>query len=236
MAHKAKFGIVNILILRSEKMKNLLFVTIFVLSGLYVSAQNSVIEQVVGTVEIKQPGENSFKAAAKGDRIFQETVISTSFKSFATVIIGGTTITVRPLTTLSLTEVQKSAESETLNVNLQSGRVRVDVKPPAGTKALTTVTSPSSTASVRGTSFEFDTNNLYVSEGTVSFTGSRGQNVFVNAGETSRVEQTGQAASPRDERTSNLMPPSPAGTSAANAPSTGASASGVPFVIHIDIE
>jgi hypothetical protein len=190
----------------------------------------------VGTVEIKQPGGNSFKTAAKGDRIFQETVISTSFKSFAVVKIGSTDITVRPLTVLSLTEVQKTAEAETLNVSLQTGRVRVEVKPPAGTRANTTVTSPTATASVRGTSFEMDTNNLYVSEGTVSFIGSRGQNVLVGAGETSRVEQTGQAASPMDERNLNLMPPSPAGVSAANAPSAGTSASGVPFVIEIKLD
>jgi hypothetical protein len=81
-----------------------------------------------------------------------------------------------------------------------------------------------------------DTHNLYVSEGTVSFIGSRGQNVLVGAGETSRVEQTGQAASPIDERHLNLMPPSPAGVSAANAPSAGTSASGVPFVIEIKLD
>jgi hypothetical protein len=217
-------------------MKKLLFVTIFILTGLYAFSQNAVIEQLTGTVEIKQPGENSFKAAVKGDRIFQETVISTSFKSFATVIIGGTTITVRPLTVLSLAEVQKSAEAETLNVNLQAGRIRVEVKPPAGTRAIMTVTSPTSTASVRGTTFEMDADNLYVSEGTVSFIGSRGQTVFVSAGEASRVEQTGQAASPTDERTTNLMPPSPAGVSAANTPSSGTSASGVPFSIEIKLE
>jgi hypothetical protein len=35
---------------------------------------------------------------------------------------GGTTITVRPLTVLLLTGIQKSAETETLNANLQPGR------------------------------------------------------------------------------------------------------------------
>jgi hypothetical protein len=217
-------------------MRKILFVTIFILTGSCAFSQNAVIEQLTGAVEIRQPGENSFKAANKGDRIFQETVISTSFKSFAVVSIGGATITVRPLTVMTLTEVQKSAEAETLNVNLQAGRIRVEVRPPAGTKAIMTVSSPTSTASVRGTSFEMDRNNLYVSEGTVSFTGSRGQAVFVSAGETSRVGQTGQAASPRDERNSNLMPPSPVGVSAANTPSTGTSASGVPFTIHIELE
>jgi hypothetical protein len=217
-------------------MKKLLFVTIFILTGLHVFSQEAFIEQLTGTVEIKQPMEDSFKAAAKGDRIFQETVVSTSFKSFAIIKIGSTTITVRPLTILSLTEIQKSAEAETVNVNLQAGRIRVDVKPPAGTKAIMSVSSPVSTASVRGTSFEMDTNNLYVSEGAVTFTGNRGQNVVINAGETSHVERTGQATSPRDGRNSNLMPPSPIGTSAQDiTASTVISTSGVPFTIEIKL-
>ncbi|MDR2730531.1 MAG: FecR domain-containing protein [Treponema sp.] len=52
-----------------------------------------------------------------------------------------------------MTEIQNLTELETLNVNLQTGRVRVDVKPPAGTKASTTVKGPEATASVRGTIF-----------------------------------------------------------------------------------
>jgi hypothetical protein len=220
-------------------MKKLLFVTVFIATGLYLSAQNAVIEQVSGTVEIKQPGETSFKPAKAGDTVFQETVISTGFKSFALVKIGSTAITVRPLTLLSLTEVQKSAESETLNVSLQAGRVRVDVKPPAGEKALATVRGPIATASVRGTSFEFDTSNLYVSEGTVSFSGNRGQGVLVGAGGASRVDEAGQASNPRDERAANLMPPSPAGTGAeggiASVSVPVPAATGVPFTVELEI-
>jgi hypothetical protein len=81
-----------------------------------------------------------------------------------------------------------------------------------------------------------DTNNLYVSEGAVSFTGNKGQNVVISAGETSRVEQTGQAASPRDGRNSNLMPPSPVGTSAADSPASNAAASGVHFSIEMKFD
>jgi len=213
-------------------MKKLLFVTIFILTGLNVFAQDAFIEQLTGTVGIKQPKEESFKTANKGDKIFKDTIISTSFKSYAIVKIGGTTITVRPLTTLSLTEIQKLDESETLNVNLQAGRVRVDVKPAAGTKAIMTVSSPTSTASVRGTNFEFDTNNLYVNEGTVSFVGNKGQNILVSAGGSSRVEQTGQVTTPRDDRNANLMPPSPVGTSARDAPLSGPVTTGVPFTIN----
>jgi hypothetical protein len=65
----------------------------------------------------------------------EDTVVSTGFKSTALIEVGSTVITVRPLTRLTLTEIRASSESESLNVNLQSGRIRVDVNPPAGAKA-----------------------------------------------------------------------------------------------------
>jgi hypothetical protein len=214
-------------------MKKLLFVTIFILASLYAYSQDAFIDQLTGTVEIKQPKENSFKAAAKGEKIFQETVISTSFKSFAVVKIGSTTITIRPLTTLSLTEIQKQEKVETINVNLQAGRVRVDVKPPAGTKAATTLTSPSSVASVRGTSFELDTHNLYVNEGSVSFIGNKGQTILVRAGENSRVDQTRLATTPREERNANLMPPNPVGVSVVDISASGVTSQGKNFSLKL---
>jgi len=214
-------------------MKQMLFLTIFILAGLCVSAQNAVIEHVTGTVEIMQPGEKSFKNANAGDKLFKETVISTGFKSFAIIIIGSTTITARPLTHLTLTEIESLADVETLNVNLQAGRVRVDVKPPAGTKAATTVKGPTVTASVRGTSFEFDTDNLYVNEGTVSFRGNRGQNILVRAGESSRLDQSGTVTIPKQEKISNLMPPSPAGTGAGDSAVSNPAAVGVGFTVEL---
>ncbi|MDR2730532.1 MAG: hypothetical protein LBB81_06500 [Treponema sp.] len=62
-------------------MKKIITVMFFILSVFRVYAQSSVIEQVSGTVEIKQPGESSFKSANSGDEIFQDTVISTSLNA-----------------------------------------------------------------------------------------------------------------------------------------------------------
>jgi len=217
-------------------MKKLLFAAIFILTGLYAFSQDAFIDQLTGTVGIKQPKEESFKTANKGDIIFKDTIIQTSFKSYAIIKIGSTLITVRPLTTLSLTEIQKLEESESLNVNLQAGRVRVEVKPPAGTKASATLTSPSSVASVRGTDFEFDIYNLYVNEGTVSFAGNNGQTVLVGAGERSRVDKTGQVSIPWDDKKANLMPPSPAGTSSGEMPASSAIAANAIFTINVNFK
>lgn len=217
-------------------MRNALLLSILLFTGLCVYAQNAVVDQITGTVEIKQPGENAFKAAKVGDKLSKETVISTGFKSFAVIKIGGTTLTARPLTNLTLTEIQGLADTETLNVNLQSGRVRVEVKPPAGTRASTTVSGPSTTASVRGTSFEFDVNNIYVNEGSVLFGGNRGQNIYVRAGESSRLSDSGTATNPKDERISNLMPPSIAGTDSMAANAVGAPVIGVSYRITLEFK
>ena len=163
-----------------------------------------VIREITGTVEIKNSGAASFVAANAGDRLRQDTIISTSFRSFAIIEIGHSTLTVRPLTRLSLTEIQSSAEEEKLNVSLQSGRVKVDVKPPAGTRATMSVQSPSAVASVRGTSFEFDTRNLFVTDGSVSLSGTRGKEITINAGNEGRIDTNSKAISGNEVRPSKV--------------------------------
>lgn len=146
-----------------------IFVIVIFLCGVPLFAQNGEIREISGTVELKRAGETAFVAARAGDPVARNTVVSTGFRSSALIQVGSSLITVRPLTRLSLAEISSSAGTETINVSLQTGRVRVDVKPPAGTRTAMEVRGPSATASVRGTSFEFDTHSLTVLEGNVAF-------------------------------------------------------------------
>ena len=173
-----------------------------------------VIRELTGDVQLKFAGSDSFVAARAGSEVAQNTIVSTGFKSTAIVAVGGTVITVKPLTRLSLAEIQSASNTETLNVSLQTGRVRVDVNPPAGMKASTTVQSPSATASVRGTSFEFDTLNLTVNEGKVVYSGNIGPAAMVSAGGASYIQTNGAPADPVAAKTESLLPPSPAGAPA----------------------
>jgi len=181
-----------------------------ILSGVFAQG-NGVIRELTGEVELKPAGASAFTPARVGSEVAQNTVVSTGFKGTAIIAVGSSTITVRPLTRLSLSELQISSGTENLNMNLQSGRVKVDVKPPEGTRTNFTVQSPSATASVRGTSFEFDTYNLNVTEGRVSFQGMRGSARPVSAGFKSNVNRDGSAADQADANKSNFMPPPPAG-------------------------
>jgi hypothetical protein len=184
-----------------------------------VFGQNGVIRELTGEVEIKPSGASSFTAAKAGDTVARDTIVSTGFRSTAVITIGSSTITVRPLTRLSLAEIQSASEAENVNVNLQTGRVRVDVRPPAGTRADFTVQSTTASASVRGTSFEFDTLNLSVNEGTVSFSSVSGTPaVMVQAGGSSFIGTNGNAVSPAELSDAALLPSAPVGTDLADSP------------------
>ena len=193
-------------------MKKIIFVIFLVFAGAYAFAQSGVIRELSGTVELKAQGASAYTAAKAGDEIKQDTVISTGFKSSALVALGSTMITVRPLTRLTLKEIQASSGTETININLQAGRVRVDVNPPAGTRASVAVTSPIATASVRGTSFEFDTRNLKVNHGRVSYDGKKGKSKQADAGFTARIDEDGNVIDPISIYISELLPPGPSGT------------------------
>ena len=112
------------------KKATLLFLLIGVCFSSDIFAQQGVIKNVSGTVELKSSGSSSFVPANSGDLVKEDTVISTGFKSNALIEVGSTLIAVRPLTRLSLAEIRSGSGTETLSVNLQAGRVRVDLKPP----------------------------------------------------------------------------------------------------------
>jgi hypothetical protein len=203
-------------------MKKKIIAFVLILAGISAAdsafAQNGVIKELSGTVELKNASAADFIVAKAGDVVKQDTVVSTSFKSTALIEIGGTIITVRPLTRLTLKEIKASAESETLNVSLQTGRVRVEVKPPIGGKASMSVTTPSATASVRGTSFELDARNLYVISGKVLFKGTQGVYTLITTGSESTTDEKGIAQNPLALGYAAYLPPMPVGTQANASP------------------
>ena len=85
-------------------MKRALVILFTVWAGISAFAQNGVILNLTGTVELKPAGETVFSPAKVGDEVAANTVISMGFKSSAMVVVGSSTILVRPLTRLVLTE------------------------------------------------------------------------------------------------------------------------------------
>jgi hypothetical protein len=194
--------------------KTLVIVLVITASVVWAQSPRAVIRALRGTVETKAPGASAWQAAAVGQELERETLVSTGFKSEAVIALGDSTLLARPLTRLTLGEIAAAADSDRIEVQLRTGRIRAEVRPPAGGNVEFTVRSPVATASVRGTSFEFDTFTLRVDEGTVSFSGADNTAVYVGAGQISAPDPvSGRTAAPVEAAAASAPPP-PAGVEA----------------------
>jgi hypothetical protein len=175
-------------------MKKLCIGLLFFFCALTAFSQNTraLFLEVSGTVEIKEAGSSEWKRATPGISIDSNTVISTGLKSRASVSLGSSRLDIQPLTMLTLRELVQRGDVEETTLYLRTGRVRVTVNRPSGLSADFTVQSPTVTASVRGTSFEFDGINLWVENGLVLLENGGGQKVYVAEKQRSYVDENNQ--------------------------------------------
>jgi hypothetical protein len=187
----------------------ILLMTAAVLAG----AQSlATVREISGTVEVKAPGAAEWTKAVTGQELNTAYLISTGFRSTALIMIGNSAVTVRPLTRLSLEEITANQNNEQVTLNLRAGRIRADVKPPAGGQVDFSIRSPTATASVRGTVFDFDGIQLRVDEGRVRLGGESVTGTYVSAGHsTAAAPETGSAAPVLEVLKEELIPPLPAG-------------------------
>jgi len=160
-----------------------------------VLAQEASFSEVNGKVEY-QTGADSWKPARPGDRVGKGVVISTGFKSTAVLMIDKSSISIKPLTRMTLEDIVKTEGGTQSQLYLLAGRVKADIPPQPGKTTEFKVKSPTATASVRGTGFEFDGVNLIVEHGTVQLMTATGQTRMVGAGEFSYVARGGVVAPP----------------------------------------
>ena len=167
------------------------------ISSLAAAALTATITEVAGKVECKLPGKD-WVAAKTGTVLPAGSLISTGFKSTAILKTESATLTVKPVTRLSLEELVKSEGTTKTQMFLMAGRVKAEVTPRKGEQAEFKVKSPTATASVRGTGFEFDGQNLLVDHGAVQFEPDTGIGVSqtVVSGEFSTLSQTGTVTAP----------------------------------------
>ena len=162
-------------------MKKIFFtVFVFVLFNVSMAALEARVLELNGKVEIKNAGSQTWQPIAVGGLIEKNSIISTGIKSTAVISVGASRISISPLSMLTLEELVLKENTLESTLYLRTGRVRADVTPPSGQKLEFTVRSPTTTASVRGTSFSFDGNKLSVYSGKVAFFNNSGQKVFVN--------------------------------------------------------
>jgi ferric-dicitrate binding protein FerR (iron transport regulator) len=204
-------------------MKKLLFV-VLVCMGTSLWAQEAKITEIMGTVEVKAAGSGQWVPASVGQVLSKNASISTGFKSTALLTLGSSTLTVRPLTRLTLEELTQLEGNEQASLYLRTGRVRANVVRPPETSPddfKFTVRSPSATASVRGTIFDFDGINLKVTDSTVQLARANDSRrfVLVDAGDSSFIDETsGQAVPPSEIAQTELAPELPKGSESGAAP------------------
>lgn len=162
------------------------FLVSLVLSAFVAAAQEAVFSSISGKVEYQVPG-TAWTAATVGEAVKAGTVISTGFRSSAVLKIAQCTISLKPITRLTLEELVRTEGGTQTKLFLLAGRVHAEVPPQAEKTTDFVVKSPSAVASVRGTGFYFDGANLLVDRGTVRLGTPTSQFRNVRVGEYSAV-------------------------------------------------
>lgn len=167
--------------------KNILLLLLLVLISTGSFAQiTAVISEVSGKVEIKAP-DSAWQKAESGMAISEGYIISTGFRAEAVLNIGPSKLIVKQLTRMGLEELIEKEGTISTGLNLRVGKIRVEIKTTEGLRQNLRLTSPVSTAAVRGCVGEYDGVNLKVFEGDFTLTNRRGQTRLVKAGESSKV-------------------------------------------------
>lgn len=138
-------------------------------------ALDGEVVAVNGKVEF-QTKAGEWKALKQGDPVTSGTMISTGFKSEATVRLGASVLSIRPLTRMTLTQLVEKEDVVDTEVYLEVGNVKAEVNSLNNKKNGFKVKSPVATASVRGTVFEVGEQGLVVYRGSVEYSTPTGQN------------------------------------------------------------
>ncbi|ULQ59579.1 FecR domain-containing protein [Brucepastera parasyntrophica] len=152
--------------------------TVFVLP---LAAVDGRVITTMGKVEIQGPN-NTWSPLKEGDLVNPGSIISTGFKSEATIQLGASILTIKPLTRMTLTQLAESENAVDTELYLEIGNVKAEVNSFNDKRNNFRVRSPIATASVRGTVFEMG-DSLVIQDGSVLYVSSVGQ---------SRVGKSGQ--------------------------------------------
>lgn len=167
-------------------------------------AQTAKVVRLSGKVEVMRP-RGAWVAAAVGDEFPLGTTVSTGFKSQAVLAVGPSQLTVLALTRLTVQALLQTDTSVTTTLNLDTGKVRAEVKTAPGQTADFKLRSPVSTAAVRGTDFLFDGFRLDVIQGVVQFFNRLGVSQYVSAGNGSQTDGDNPPSTSEDDRAGGAL-------------------------------
>lgn len=147
--------------------KKLLYILLFISFNAY--SQDAFLDDIKGKVEIKRSESESWGPANNGMEVYLSDMLSTGFGASATLKMDNSSVIIKPLSRLTMDMLIKSEKKVTTSLFLQVGAITAEVESSSDVRQNFQVQSPFSTASVRGTKFDYDGKKLEVFDGKVAF-------------------------------------------------------------------
>lgn len=122
---------------------------IFFATLCFAQSRNIQVVSAVGKVEKQQDG--LWVPVQVGEVLSKGTLISTGFRSSATLKFEGSVISVSALSRLTIAELLENENSRDTSVFLDAGKIKADIKTSDNKRVSFTVRTPIATASVKGT-------------------------------------------------------------------------------------
>lgn len=177
-----------------------LIVVLSLLSTLFATSfaqgMTATVLTVVGKVE-RQSGD-SWIPLSVGDKLTTGSLVSTGFKSSATIKFDGSVLELAPLSRLTLSQLAEQEGSRDSSVYLDAGKINANIKSSDNKRVNFRVNTPVATASVRGTAGEIDvfgsvksTESVWSVQAVNSKGETVGNVVPVSKGMTTQVTETG---------------------------------------------
>lgn len=184
-------------------MKKFLILMFILISFNFIFPNSFTLQSVKGVVQVKLKADSNWLDAKDGMTLNSGSLINTGFKSSAVVNVNGSLLEIKQLTQISVASLIESNNVIT-DVELKYGKIKAVVEPAAtDVKTNFKVRSANSTASVRGTVFNYGDSYLYVERGTVLFESKNGDYLFVQADEEAIIQKFKNIQEPLVNKNSN---------------------------------
>ncbi|MBE6360470.1 MAG: hypothetical protein E7059_03355 [Treponema bryantii] len=138
--------------MKNKKIKLLVsFFVILTTFSLPVFSEEAIVTYIKGKVEM-QSGDKWLPLQV-GQKIPENTIISTGFQSQTRIQYKGTVMALGPLTRITLEKLAENEKKEVVNVYLNVGAVRSKVTHPENKRVSQSIRNPVTVCSVRGTEY-----------------------------------------------------------------------------------
>ena len=167
-------------------MRNKLLFVLFILTAFSVAADIKLIS-INGFVQVNEKEDAEWITPSVGFALQPGYIIYTGFNSSAKIKTNDAEIDVKPLSQINISSLIATAKKVSTDIYLKYGTVKASVNTNKETETTFKVRSANSTASVRGTVFEFGEDNLFVENGTVHLLSNDGFGTLVQEDESAEA-------------------------------------------------